>query len=150
MYFLLSAYLSIYLSLYLSIYLSIYLSTYLSICLSIYLSIYLSMALQPFVGPWPFFSVSWSFTQSVGLLGRGISPSQDRYWTERTRNKRTQTFMPQMGFEPMIPVFQRTKTVHALDCAATVICLLLTRVVNYIVMNVKLLIKYRTIPAGHF
>jgi hypothetical protein len=24
-------------------------------------------------------SVSWSFTQSVGLLGRGISPSQGRY-----------------------------------------------------------------------
>jgi hypothetical protein len=25
------------------------------------------------------FSLSWSFTQSVGLLGRGISPSQGRY-----------------------------------------------------------------------
>jgi hypothetical protein len=37
---------------------------------SIYLSIYLSMALQPFVGCWPL------FTQSVGLLGWGISPLQ--------------------------------------------------------------------------
>jgi hypothetical protein len=26
-----------------------------------------------------------------------------------------------MGFEPMIPVFQRVKTIHALDRAATVI-----------------------------
>jgi hypothetical protein len=29
--------------------------------------------------------------------------------------------MPQVGFEPMIPVFGRAKTVHALDRAATVI-----------------------------
>jgi hypothetical protein len=28
--------------------------------------------------------------------------------------------MPQVGFEPTIPVFERAKTVHALDCAATV------------------------------
>jgi hypothetical protein len=29
--------------------------------------------------------------------------------------------MPQMGFEPTIPVFKRWKIVHALDRAATVI-----------------------------
>jgi hypothetical protein len=29
--------------------------------------------------------------------------------------------MPQVGFEPTIPVFERAKTVHALDRAATVI-----------------------------
>jgi hypothetical protein len=29
--------------------------------------------------------------------------------------------MPQAGFEPKIPVFERGKTVHALDRAATVI-----------------------------
>jgi hypothetical protein len=29
--------------------------------------------------------------------------------------------MPRVGFEPAIPVFERAKTVHALDCAATVI-----------------------------
>jgi hypothetical protein len=29
--------------------------------------------------------------------------------------------MPRVGFEPMIPVFERSKTVHALDRAATVI-----------------------------
>jgi hypothetical protein len=28
--------------------------------------------------------------------------------------------MPQVGFEPTIPVFQRANTVHALDRAATV------------------------------
>jgi hypothetical protein len=29
--------------------------------------------------------------------------------------------MPQVGFEPTIPVFERAKTVHDLDCAAIVI-----------------------------
>jgi hypothetical protein len=29
--------------------------------------------------------------------------------------------MPRVGFEPTIPAFERAKTVHALDCAATVI-----------------------------
>jgi hypothetical protein len=41
--------------------------------------------------------------------------------TTQTQNKRTQTSMPRVGFEPTIPVFERTKTVHALDRAATVI-----------------------------
>jgi hypothetical protein len=38
-----------------------------------------------------------------------------------THNKRAQTFMPRVRFEPMIPVFGRAKTVHALDRAASVI-----------------------------
>jgi hypothetical protein len=29
--------------------------------------------------------------------------------------------MPQVAFEPTIPVFERAKTIHALDRAATVI-----------------------------
>jgi hypothetical protein len=41
--------------------------------------------------------------------------------TTQTRNKGTQTSMPQVGFEPTIPVFEWAKTVHALDSAATVI-----------------------------
>jgi hypothetical protein len=55
----------------LSIYLSVYLPTY----LYVYLSIYGSLDFVE-LGR---FSVSRSFTQSVGLLGRGISPSQGRY-----------------------------------------------------------------------
>jgi hypothetical protein len=62
------------------------------------------------------FSVSWSFTQSVGILGRGISPSQSLY----LHRINTQTSMLLAGFEPTIPVFELAKTVHALDRAATV------------------------------
>jgi hypothetical protein len=39
----------------------------------------------------------------------------------QTQSKRTQTSMPQVGFEPTIPVFERAKTIHALDPAAIVI-----------------------------
>jgi hypothetical protein len=52
---------------------------YLSIYISIYLSIYLSNSLEPFVGPRPLFQFLSLFTQSTGLLGRGISQSQGRY-----------------------------------------------------------------------
>jgi hypothetical protein len=43
--------------------------------------------------------------------------------TTQTQNKRTQATMLRMGFEPTIPVFERAKTVHTLDRAATVISL---------------------------
>jgi hypothetical protein len=58
---------------------------------SLSLSLSLSMTLQPF-GPRAAFSVSSSYTQLVGLLGRGISPSQDRYLhTEQHKTQETDT-----------------------------------------------------------
>jgi hypothetical protein len=61
--------------------------------------------------------------QSVGLFGRGISPTQGRYLNRptQTQNKCRQTSMPWVGFEPMIPAFERAKAVHDLDRAITVI-----------------------------
>jgi hypothetical protein len=56
---------------------------------------------------------------SVGLLGWVISPSQGRYLTQ-TQNKHKQTSMPRVGFEHTIPAFERAKTFHAFDRAATV------------------------------
>jgi hypothetical protein len=41
--------------------------------------------------------------------------------TTQTQNKRTQTSMSCVGFEPTLPAFERPKTVHALDSADTVI-----------------------------
>jgi hypothetical protein len=87
------------------------------------LSLSLSMALQPFVGPWSFLQFRNLSTQILGLLGRVISPSPGRYlhMTTQTQNKRTQTSMPQAGFEPTIPVFERAKMAHALGRTTTVI-----------------------------
>jgi hypothetical protein len=61
--------------------------------------------------------------QSVGPLGRVISPSQGRYphRTTQRQNKRRQTFMLWVGIEPAFPAFEWAMTFHALDRAATVI-----------------------------
>jgi hypothetical protein len=61
----------------------------------------------------------------VGLIGRGISPSQGRYLhTEHKHRKTPQISMPGMGFEPTIEVLEGTNIVYALDRTATVIGLL--------------------------
>jgi hypothetical protein len=39
----------------------------------------------------------------------------------QTQNKRRQTSVPWVGFEPTIPVFERANTIHASDRAATAI-----------------------------
>jgi hypothetical protein len=58
-------------------------------------------------------------TLSVGLLGRVISLSQGRYLhtEQHKQNKRTRTSTPQVGFEPMTPVYEMTQTVRALERA---------------------------------
>jgi hypothetical protein len=80
------------------------------------------MALQPFE-PWPLFQFL-----NLDTVGRtpwtGDQPVTRPLHTHRTtriQNKRTQTSMPLVGFEPTIPVLERAKTVHALDNADTVI-----------------------------
>jgi FAD synthase len=81
------------------------------------------MSPQLFCGNWTLLQFSGLFTQTVGLLGRVISTSQGLYLHtgKHKQNKRTQTSMPQVGFEPTIPASERAKTVHALDRSLTVI-----------------------------
>jgi hypothetical protein len=96
-----------------------------SVRLSIYLSIYPSIYLWlycPFVGPWPLFQFL-----NLYIVGRTpctgdqpVARPLPTYRTTQTQNKSTQTAMPGVGFEPTIPVFERAKTVHVLDRAATV------------------------------
>jgi len=56
----------------------------------------------------------------VGLLGRGISPSPGLCSQGTVQHRRIlNTSMPRAGFEPMIPLFEWSKTIRALDDAAT-------------------------------
>jgi hypothetical protein len=82
------------------------------------------MALQPFVGHWPLFQ----FLDLMHTVGRtpwtGDQPVTRPLPVHRraqTQNKRTQTSMSQVGFEPTISVSELAKTVHILDRAAAVI-----------------------------
>jgi hypothetical protein len=68
------------------------------------------------------------FTHTVGLLGRVISPTQGRYL--HRINAHTDTYS-WLEFESTIPVFERAKTVHILDRAATVINLRSITIPNF-------------------
>jgi hypothetical protein len=88
------------------------------------------MALQPFVEPWPLFSFLILYTVG-GTPWTGDQPVARLlpiHRTTQTQNKCTETSMPRVGFEPTTPVFERAKTIHALDRASTVIGLINLRV----------------------
>jgi hypothetical protein len=55
--------------------------------------------------------------------------------------------MPRVGFEPTIPAFERAKTVHALDLAATVIgwsliSVLIMPKVSYSLMEIDMSVAF--------
>jgi hypothetical protein len=80
------------------------------------------MALTLFVGPWPLFQFLNFYTvgRTPWTGDQTFTRPLPTHRTARTQNKLTQTSMPRMGFESTIPTFERAKTVHALDRAATV------------------------------
>jgi hypothetical protein len=79
------------------------------------------MSLQPFVVPWPLFQFLNLYTVSR-TPWTGSQPVAKPLPIHRTQtqNKLKQTSMPRVEFKPTTPVFERAKTVYALDRAATV------------------------------
>jgi hypothetical protein len=83
---------------------------------------FFSMALQPFE--------PWLLVQFLNLYTVGRTPwTEDqhverqlhKHRTTQKQNKRKQTSMSRVGFEPTILVFEWAKAVHALDRPATLI-----------------------------
>lgn len=93
------------------------------------MTLLLLMALQPSLAP----AASFSFL-ILNTVGRtpsmGDQPVTRLLTTqENTQNKYRQTSMPLKGeLQPMIPVFERAKTSHALDRMATVIGFYMTKI----------------------
>jgi hypothetical protein len=80
----------------------------------------ISLWLYSSCGPWPVFQFP-NLTQLVGLLGRGMSPSQGRYLhTEQHKYRINAHRHPCFEWDSN-PVFGGALTVQALDRAATVI-----------------------------
>jgi hypothetical protein len=76
-----------------------------------------SMSLPAHSGPRPFIQFRNHFSQTVGLLGRVISPSQGLYlhtgqYQHRIKAYTHQTSMSWLGFVPTIAESERAKTVH--------------------------------------
>jgi hypothetical protein len=84
-----------------------------------------SMALQPFTGPWSFFIFLILYTEGrIPWMGdQPVARPLPTHKTTQTQNKRTQYRHPsiQKDSNPTISVFERAKTVHASERAATVI-----------------------------
>jgi hypothetical protein len=87
------------------------------------LFIHSSMYLQPSLSPGRFFSFVILYT--VGRIPWTRDQPDARplpiHRTARTQNKRTQKSMPRVVSEPTIPAFERAKTIHDSDRAATVV-----------------------------
>jgi hypothetical protein len=102
----LSASLSLCLYVCLSVYIPTYLPTYLPICLWLY---------SPLLGLGRFFSflIIYTVGRTPWTGDQPLARPLSAHRTTQTQNKRKQTSMPQVGFEPTIQV-------HDLDLAATV------------------------------
>jgi hypothetical protein len=85
-------------------------------------SIYLWLC-NPLLDLGQFFSFLIFYTEgrTPWMGDKPIARPLPTHMTAQTQNKRTQKSMPQVGFEPTIPVFERAKAVHDLGRAATVI-----------------------------
>jgi hypothetical protein len=77
---------------------------------------------SPLLGPGLFFSFVIIFTQTVGLLRRGISQWQSRCLhtaQQKQKIKHTRASVPTVGLEPTTLASERAKTFHTLHRAAT-------------------------------
>jgi hypothetical protein len=102
---------------------NIWISICLSVCPSVCLSIRLSVCLwlySPFVGPWPLFWFLNPYTvgRTPWTRDQLVARPLPTHRTRQTQNKRIQSSMPWVGFDPTIPMFERSKTIHALDHVA--------------------------------
>jgi hypothetical protein len=84
------------------------------------------MALQPFVGTRPLFQfilIIYTVFRTPWTGDQPVARPLPTQRTTQTQNKKhtIQISMHWVGIEATIPAFERAKTVHALDCAATVI-----------------------------
>jgi hypothetical protein len=86
-----------------------------------YLPTYLPMALQPLwtLATFSSFLILYTDGRTPWTGDQSFARPLPTHRTAQTQNKRTQTSMFRVGFEPTIPVFKRAKSVHALYRAAT-------------------------------
>jgi hypothetical protein len=88
------------------------------------LSIYGSIALLLNLGRFVSFLILYTVGRTPWTGDQPVARPLPTHRTTQIQNKRRQTSMPRVEFEPTIPAFERTKTVHTLDRAATVIGLI--------------------------
>jgi hypothetical protein len=102
------------------------LTSRLALCLSVSLSLSLSLSVWLYslldLGRSFSFLILYTVGRTPWTGEQPVAMPLPTHRTTQTENKRTQTSMPLVGFEPTIPAFERAKAIHAVDHAATVIC----------------------------
>jgi hypothetical protein len=96
------------------------------IIISFFLSFFLSFSLRTEYRastvprhPRLLFQFFGSIRHLVGLVGGGsVQRQASTYTGQHNTERRRQTYMPRAGFEPVIPMFERPKTVLGLDRSA--------------------------------
>jgi hypothetical protein len=75
------------------------------------------------VGPCLIFSflVYYTVGRSPWTCDQPVTRLLPEHRTIKTQNKCIKTSIPRVGFEPTFPAFEWVKTVHVLDCTATLI-----------------------------
>jgi hypothetical protein len=107
---------------------------YLSVCLFIYLWLYNPLS---DIGRFFSFLILYTVGRTPWTGQQAVTRPLSTHRTTQTQNKRTQTSMPWLGFEPTISAFQREKTVHAIDGAA-LLSAWLQNIVNAIIVTRQL------------
>jgi hypothetical protein len=112
---------------------------------------------SPLLGPSLFFSfviIFYTDGRTPWTSDQPVARPLPTHRTTQTQNKRTQTSIPWMRFEPTIPAFEGAKTVHALDRAATVIgihtYILIYLYIFYLFIYIFLYIIYHMWRSGLF
>jgi hypothetical protein len=84
---------------------------------------------RPLLGPGRFFSfiIMYTVGRTLWTGDQPVARPLPTHRTTQTQNKRTQTSMSGVGFQPTARMLERAKTVQALDRAATVIGFLTLR-----------------------
>jgi hypothetical protein len=77
------------------------------------------------LGPFFSFLILYTVSRTPWTGDQSLARPLLTHRTTWTQNKRTQTYMPRVGFEPAIPVIEGAKTVHALYRSTTVMSLAL-------------------------
>jgi hypothetical protein len=67
------------------------------------------------------FSILYTTGRTTWTGDQPVARTLPTHIITQTQNKHTQAFMSCVGFEPTIPVFERAKTFHALDCTETAV-----------------------------
>jgi hypothetical protein len=101
-----------------------------SIYLSIYLSIYVSAVLVLDLGILSSLLILYTELTTALMWDQPVARPLTTHRSTQTHNKRRQIFMSWVGFEPTITAFERTKTVHTFDRAATVIDIRVSRSIS--------------------